>query len=366
MKNTKNEKLWAHTLSKAHFEENSKNQAVSEPTFSDVKTGHRTPDTEHLKKENGPVESRSKVSSAGCPVSRQCSVPGARFPVCCQAQMDSLTQKETTKLLTRNWTQLKENLEFLGTNLAKWNLVKAIKILSEARKRRFLRRRTPKYGSMNKGFTDAELEKFFSVIDNPKAHLLFSFQAVMGLRIGEAVRISVKDINLKKRELRIFTEKTEKTDYLLIPVVFFDAVLHYIDTYQEEIAKANGLLFFSQKQAYKKHDTGPHITSETARVLFHRYVRKAKLEEIYGYSMGGKVKPLYRLTPHSLRHYAITNFCRKNSGNVMLASRFARHTNLQTTQIYLHVDKNELYESIERAQDDRLLRRVRRMQEKIN
>jgi len=56
MKNAKNEKLWAHTLSKAHFGENSGKRPMSKPNSTDVKTGHRTHDTEHLKEENGPVE----------------------------------------------------------------------------------------------------------------------------------------------------------------------------------------------------------------------------------------------------------------------------------------------------------------------
>jgi len=308
------------------------------------------------------------VASVLCPVSRRCTVLGDRFPVCCEAQLDwqaQASQKEISKQLTRNWPEVKQHLDFLGTNLTKWNLVKAIKILSEARKRRFLRRRTPKYGSMNKGFSEAELEKFFSVMDDPKAHLLFSFQAIIGLRIGEAVKVGIKDINLKTRELRIFTEKSGKTDYLLIPIRFFDAVLQYIDAYQEEIAKARGYLFFSFTQPHKGKETEPRITTETARVLFNKYIKKAKLDEIYGYSAGAKPHPLYRLTPHSLRHFAVTNFCRKNGGNVMLASKFARHTNLQTTMIYIHAEKNELYESIERANDERLLNRVREMQEKV-
>jgi hypothetical protein len=50
-------------------------------------------------------------------------------------------------------------------------------------------------------------------------------------------------------------------------------------------------------------------------MVFQKCMRKAKLDEIYGYTSGANPKPLYRLTPHSLRHYAITNFCRKNGGN---------------------------------------------------
>ena len=219
---------------------------------------------------------------------------------------------------------------------------------------------------MNKGFNEEELERFFSVIDDPKTHLLFSFQAIMGLRIGEAVRVNIKDINLRTKELRIFTEKSKKTDYSLIPIKFFDSVLQYIDTYQEDIAKAKGFLFFSFNQTRKTAETELHITPETTRVFFHKYTKKAKLDEIYGYSAGAKPHPLYRLTPHSLRHYAITNFARKNNGNVTLASAFARHTNLQTTMIYIHTEKNELYSGIERAQDDRLIRKIKEMQENVN
>lgn len=55
-------------------------------------------------------------------------------------------------------------------------------------------------------------------------------------------------------------------------------------------------------------------------------------------------------------------FCQKNGGNVMLTAKFARHTNLQITMTYIHAKKEELYESIERANDEILLTKVRNMQ----
>ncbi len=290
-------------------------------------------------------------------------VPGFQFPACGEAH--SLPARQISRELTKNWPQIKEQISFLGQHLTKWNLVKTIGILSEARKSRFLRRKTPKYGSMNKGFTEEELEAFFSVIDEPKAHLLFSFQAILGLRIGEAIRVNVSDINLRSRELRIFTEKSHKTDYLLMPEKLFDSVLRYIGSYETDIARADGFLFFSFSHGRRTETTEPHITTETARKMFVQYVRKAKLDMAYGYSVGKNPKTLYRLSTHSLRHHAITNFCRKNGGNVVLASKFARHTDLQTTMVYVHTAKNELYESIERANNDELLEKVRKMQEGI-
>jgi integrase len=80
---------------------------------------------------------------------------------------------------------------------------------------------------MNKGFTDEELQKFFSVVDDQRFQLLFSYQAVLGLRIGEAVKVHIKDINLKTRELRIETEKAKTLNFLVIPEQLFDATLDY-------------------------------------------------------------------------------------------------------------------------------------------
>ena len=206
---------------------------------------------------------------------------------------------------------------------------------------------------MNKGFTDEELQKFFSVVDDQRFQLLFSYQAVLGLRIGEAIKVHIKDINLKTRELRIETEKAKTLNFLIIPEQLFDATLKYIQNFETQIIQAKGHLFFVEDH---------HMSASCARQAFERYIQKAKLYEIYGYSNDAKPRTLTRLTTHSLRHYAITNHARKNNGNVVLTNKFARHLRLQTTMTYIYTSKDELYRSIERAQDGKLLERIREMQ----
>ena len=44
-----------------------------------------------------------------------------------------------------------------------------------------------------------------------------------------------------------------------------------------------------------------------------------------------------RLTPHSLRHYFITKIWRQ-TGDLLVAQKLARHQNIATTQRYAHVD----------------------------
>ncbi|GEM_PF-1380504 len=268
--------------------------------------------------------------------------------------LESCTNRtEVQNKLAENWQTLKQQFELIARYAAKDRLVEAITIFSEARKSRFLRRRTPKYGTMNKGFTDEELQRFFSVMNEPRFQLLFSFQAVLGLRIGEAVKVHIKDINLKTRELRIETEKAKTLNFLIIPEQLFDATINYIRNFESQIVKAKGYLFFVEDH---------HMSASCARQAFEKYIQKAKLYEIYGYSNDAKPRTLTRLTTHSLRHYAITNHARKNNGNVVLTNKFARHLRLQTTMTYIYTSKDELYRSIERAQDTELLDRIRKMQ----
>ena len=273
---------------------------------------------------------------------------------------DTRPSRLEAKLL---WPEAKEILEYFGRYLPKLKLIRGITMLSDARKRRYLRNRQPKYGSMNKGFTEEELEVFFRFIDEPKFRLLFTYQAVLGLRIGEAVRIHLRDLKLKTKELRIDTEKGKRTDYLPIPNQLFEDTLKYINDYEDEIMKRDGYVFWAEY--YPERNKRPYVSTDFARNVLKKAVKRAGLEETYGFSDGKTPKLLHRLTTHSLRHFAVTNHARKNNGNVLLASRFARHAKIETTMTYIHTSRKELLESIMNAQEDGILSKVRRMQERI-
>lgn len=268
--------------------------------------------------------------------------------------------KPTKREIAEFWPEAQHILDFLGRHLPKQKLVKAVGILSDARKRRFLRCRVPKYGSMNKGFTEDELVLFLKTVNEPKIVLLFTFQAVLGLRIGEAVKLHICDINLEERELRIGNEKSDRADYLPIPPQLFEQTLNFISENEAEISSHKGYLFWAER--YPKKNPCPHVSKDFVRQLFREAVKRAKLNETYGLAESRTPKLLHRLTTHSLRHYAITNFSRRNNGNVVLTSRFAKHNKIETTMTYVHTEKEELYRSVMLSQDGGVLERVRRMQ----
>ena len=249
------------------------------------------------------------------------------------------------------YKDLKEDLEAQLPYLPKHYLIEIRKMVLEQFRKRFLNSRIPKYGALNKGFTEQEIQKFFRAIDNQKFRLLFSYQAQMGLRIGEAVRINIKDIKFESRELVVKTEKAGTLDLLLIPAQLFQATLDYIRAHSEAIEKAGGCIFF--KEEGKSSLKQPFVAENYTRNKFRYYAEKAGLAEVYDQSDESRPnrisRNLHRLTTHSLRHYAITHFAEQNNGNVFLTSKFARHRQPTMTMTYISNNKKALYEGIDGA-----------------
>ncbi len=246
---------------------------------------------------------------------------------------------------------IKGELERSLPYLPKHRLVEIRKMVIAQFAKRFKKSRIPKYGSLNKGFTEREILLFFKHIDNPKFHLLFSYQANLGLRLGEAIKLNVRDIKFESREIVVKTEKAMTLDALLIPAPLFNATLDFIRANTRAIERADGYIFY--KEAGKSRTKVKHVDEGYVRNQFRRYILAAHLDEAYAQSDESRPertpRTLHRLTTHSLRHYAITHFAEQNNGNVMLASKFARHAKTETTMTYLHVNRKALYAGIDGA-----------------
>jgi integrase len=187
-------------------------------------------------------------------------------------------------------------------------------------------------------------------IDNEKYGLLFSYMAYLGLWIGEAVKVNVKDINQQSRELKVRSEKTRRLDLLIIPSNLYQESASFMERHKPEIEKAQGFIFY--KGIDRSGRKEPYVEPNYVRKVFREYVVKAGLDEVYDQSdetQGRQQRRLHLLTTHSLRHYAISRFARQTNGNLILSSKFARHLKPQTTMTYIHVDKEELYREIDKA-----------------
>ena len=223
-------------------------------------------------------------------------------------------------------------------------------VLHKTQTKRFAgKKKTSKYGSLSKAFSDMQLQRFLHVIDSDRFCLLFRYQAQLELRIDEAVRVNINSIDLEKRELTLKTEKAQVMDSLLIPMPLFKDTIAFISKHKAEIEKAQGYLFYADKLRTKRPE--PYIEQNYVRNRFRHYVRLAGLDEVYDTSdetnLNRSVRHFHRLTTHSLRHYAITSFAKQTNGNLVLTSRFARHSDPSTTMTYITTRKEELYKEID-------------------
>ena len=258
--------------------------------------------------------------------------------------------KSTTKV-EFDFEQILSTLDDTSNRLSKWQVEKLRKRLRENYERRFKRPKEPKYGSISRAFTELELQHFLGNVPNEKFRLFFKYQAYLGLRIGEVCKLHISNIDFDKRELTLNTEKSHKIDTLRIPEELFKETVLYVNGNIASVKAARGYIFFKDASAHKKNKT-LCLDMDYARNMFRRAAQAARLDQIYAYSEernGRKERRLYKLTSHSLRHYAITKFSKSTNGNVVLTSRFARHSDPGTTMRYIAKDNADLFQNIDLA-----------------
>jgi len=182
--------------------------------------------------------------------------------------------------------------------------------------------------------TDAEVAKLLKVSGRDKEgfrdHLIFSFALGCGLREHEIVGLDVADVakpegrGLKPRrtlQLRIFkgcNRLRERPEAQRVPLS--DATFYKLEKYLAAIPWTEGPLFRSRKH-------GARLSTRAVRALFRKWQKLAGFDHLFSF--------------HHLRHTSVTNIYRETR-DVRIAQRFARHANLNTTTIYAHVSDEDV------------------------
>ena len=203
--------------------------------------------------------------------------------------------------------------------------------------------------NINRDFSEEELGKFFSAIDNKKHLMCFKLQAYLGLRISEAVKVNINDIDFKRRKLRVYSKKTKQMDSLHLHDSAFESLQNWIRNRQKEVMEHEGFLIYSD---YRKG----HLSSDCMRNFFRLYLRRAGLDDVYveistvGKQCYGKAssRKLYRLSTHSLRHSFITKIYKKTL-NPVVTQKCARHRNFRSTGYYINIDPQDCMDAMDNA-----------------
>jgi integrase/recombinase XerD len=199
-----------------------------------------------------------------------------------------------------------------------------------------------------KVFTIAELEQVFSAFDsynrtkytqtsNPNPKLLRRWFKPMiwtiyycGLRSSEAVNLRWENIDLSSRIIHIIntnehSTKSGKDRSIPIRKPLLPVLKKW---HRDQDSPRNGYVFPSIRDVTKQSSMCPRAVSKT----FKKFVRLASLSEM---------KNL-----HGLRHSCATELIREGL-NLSLVSKFLGHSSLSVTQIYEHLNADDLQMAVD-------------------
>ena len=160
-----------------------------------------------------------------------------------------------------------------------------------------------------------DLTKLNGLRDRAIIELLFS----SGLRVSELVGLDRDHINLKRREFMV-RGKGQKDRPIFISAEAADWIQRYLDKRQD-----NTKPLFIRYAGSKKVDLSGNFTRLTARSIQRMIGRYALAAGITKH-----------VSPHTLRHSFATDLL-MNGADLRSVQAMLGHSNIATTQIYIHV-----------------------------
>ncbi len=171
-----------------------------------------------------------------------------------------------------------------------------------------------------------EVDKIMAYFTNENQdilnHALLETIYCCGLRVSECTKLTVSQVNLEQKILRVLG-KGSKERIIPIPENSLAVIKNYYNNVRPLWLKKRTNLFFINK-------FGKHITTEYVENMI-----KFVCEEV------GITK---KITPHKLRHSFATHLL-EGGADLRTIQELLGHSDIRTTEIYTHVQKERLKES---------------------
>ena len=155
-------------------------------------------------------------------------------------------------------------------------------------------------------------------IEKTRNYVLFKLLYDTGLRINEALNVKISDICFDSNTILVRVTKTNNERYVFFSFSTAELIKQLITRSKNKI---EDYLFISYRKNHR-------ITVDNVMKIAARIKDSLDLEE--------------SIRPHKWRHTFATNFL-NNGGNLEALRQILGHSNLTTTQIYLHIDKENLH-----------------------
>lgn len=161
-----------------------------------------------------------------------------------------------------------------------------------------------------------EVCRFLDAIEDDRCRMLLSVAYGCGLRLQEATRLEVRDIDSERMVIHIRQGKGKKDRYVMLSALLLEVLREYW-----RLHKPPRLLFPSP------HDPGKPLNPTTIQKQCKRICEKAGLSK--------------KVTPHTLRHAFATHLFESGT-DLAIVQALLGHKSIQTTQIYARVSNRKI------------------------
>jgi len=176
------------------------------------------------------------------------------------------------------------------------------------------------------------LEEINKLIETPSGHTILGIRdrAILellygtGMRVGELVNLSIRDIDLYEKTVRVFG-KGSKERILPLGNPSIRAVQEYLTS--RDIFRKNISLDKIDQNALFLNRFGGRLSARSIRRLLIKYMKMADLNK--------------KISPHVLRHSFATHLL-GGGADLRSVQELLGHESLSTTQIYTHITKERL------------------------
>jgi integrase/recombinase XerD len=196
---------------------------------------------------------------------------------------------------------------------------------NEVHKRGITGVKTPKIDkSLPVVLTKEEVVNLIAAVPRKRSQILLKLLYASGLRVSELVNLHLGDI--EGTSITVRHGKGGKDRITILPQSLATELQQYIRHY-----RLTTLLFPSRK--------GTPLTTRNVQAIIVRAAKRAKINK--------------HVTPHKLRHSFATHLLEAGT-DVRVIQELLGHSNLQTTQIYTHVSReqlNKVHSPLEAVQD---------------
>jgi site-specific recombinase XerD len=161
----------------------------------------------------------------------------------------------------------------------------------------------------------AEIKALLSIMENLKHRALLTITYSAGLRVSEAAKLKVTDIDSKRMMVRVQQGKGRKDRYSILSQTALDLLRQYWRQYRPK-----EWLFEGQKE-------GTYICYSSIRQIFVEAMKRAGISK--------------QASPHTLRHSFATHLIEAGT-SLHHVQLLLGHRSPTTTTVYLHVSKMNL------------------------